>query len=322
MNGQTKVSVCTPVYNGGKFLARCIDGVLGQTFKNFEYVIVDNASTDDTPDIIERYRKLDSRIRVIKNEKTVPVIDNFNMCWKNIQSDTEWIKYALADDYLFPHCIEDMLKLGLLDEQVGLVSAYRIYDARLASQGLPREQNIFPGAEVLKRQLMREIHVCTGAPNSVMYRRSVFDELGGFDNTYLHADTRLALQILNRYKLAFEHQVLSWTGHHADRVEVRSIKQGLNIREYLDFGFKKLDEYTSVSFSDTEKKKLAGFYAKQVFDFRMKKLISFDYKTYKKTNKWVPQELSISTPAILYDKLSVFTKRIGRAAHRRLKVFQ
>jgi len=318
MDVQPKVSVCTPVYNGGKFLARCIEGVLGQTYENFEYIIVDNASTDDTAEIIERYRKLDPRIRVIKNDKTVPVIDNFNMCWKNILSHTEWIKYALADDYLFPHCIEDMLKLGSSDEQVGLVSSYRIYDNRLASQGLPQGQNIFLGPDVLKRQLMREIHVCTGAPNSVMYKRSVFDELGGFDNTYLHADTRLALLILNKYKLAFEHQVHTWTGHHAGRVEVKSIKQGLNIREYLDFGFKKLDDYTSVKFSNEELKKISNYYAKQVFEFRMKKLIEFDYTAYKKTSEWVPQEVAVSTISMVANTLSHFMMRIRRAVSRRV----
>ncbi len=68
MESGPKVSVCTPVYNGGKFLDQCIKGVLNQRFGDFEYIIVDNASTDNTAEIIERYRSTDSRIKVFRND--------------------------------------------------------------------------------------------------------------------------------------------------------------------------------------------------------------------------------------------------------------
>ena len=49
------VSVVTPVYNGGKFLRECIESVLSQTYQNFEYIILNNSSTDDTLEIAEDY---------------------------------------------------------------------------------------------------------------------------------------------------------------------------------------------------------------------------------------------------------------------------
>ncbi|HWH03492.1 MAG TPA: glycosyltransferase family 2 protein, partial [Gemmatimonadales bacterium] len=66
------VSVVTPVYNTGKYLAECIESVLAQTFTDFEYVILDNASTDDSPEIIARYARRDPRIRVVRNERLLP----------------------------------------------------------------------------------------------------------------------------------------------------------------------------------------------------------------------------------------------------------
>ena len=74
------VSVVTPVFNGEKYLEKCIQGVLSQTYANFEYAIVDNASTDGTPEIIKRFSSSDTRIKVFRNDATLKVIDNFISC--------------------------------------------------------------------------------------------------------------------------------------------------------------------------------------------------------------------------------------------------
>lgn len=292
MSAGPLVSVVTPVYNGGKFLDQCIQGVLKQTFADFEYVIVDNASTDETAAIIERYRQQDSRIRVFRNNSTIPVIQNFNKCIEHIAPGSEWIKYALADDILFPYCIQEMLKVGEQDPAIGVVSAYRIYDHHLAYLGLPMDRQVFDGAEILKKQLLHDFHVCSGSPNSLLYRRRVFEELGGYKNEYLHADTDLAYRLLDRYKLGFVHDVLTWTGHHEGRVEVASIKAGRNITEYLDFGFKQLGNYKNVQLSEQELTRLAEYYANRVMEFRIKRLGDLDFAMPEGMAKRIPAEVS------------------------------
>ena len=145
MPDNTFISVCTPVYNGERFLEQCIKGVLAQRHENFEYIIVDNASTDRTPEIIESFRVQDSRIKVFRNPSTVPVIDNFRTCAGHCSDNAAWIKYALADDYLYPNCIEEMLRVGHLSERIGIVSAYRLYGGHLTNAGLSPDQDIFDG---------------------------------------------------------------------------------------------------------------------------------------------------------------------------------
>ena len=292
MNPAPLVSVCTPVYNGGKFLDQCIQGVLNQTFTDFEYIIVDNASTDDTRDIIEHYRTEDPRIRVFRNEKTIPVMENFNKCIRHISPDTGWIKYALADDILFPYCIQEMLRIGEQDSQIGIVSAYRLYGNKLHYLGLPMNQNIFDGAYILKKQILYEFRVCTGSPNSLMYRREAFDALGGFSNEYIHTDTDLAFRMLNKYKLGFVHDVLTWTGLHEDRVEVESIKSGRNIQEYIEFGYKKLKEYKSICLSEQELMQLADYYAGRILDFRISRLAKLDLGLPDTMSESIPAEIS------------------------------
>jgi glycosyltransferase involved in cell wall biosynthesis len=272
MPGSPLISVCTPVYNGEEFLQECIEGVLAQRYKNFEYIIVDNASTDRTAEIIEKFSAKDSRVKAFRNDSTVNVIDNFRTCAEHCSDEARWIKYALADDYLHHNCLEEMLAVGQMSDDVGLVSAYRLYGTSLTNAGLPVNQSVFKGADILKRQLLRQLHVCSGSPNTVMYRKSAFEAVGGFDNSYLHADSELAMRLLDNYDLGFAHCVFTRTGLHGGREETRSIYNGLVIREYLEFGFKKLQNYKSVEFSQQELDGLAGFYAKQVNEFIAKKL--------------------------------------------------
>ncbi|MGV6806950.1 MAG: glycosyltransferase family 2 protein [bacterium] len=278
MSQHPLISVCTPVYNGGALVAECIKGVLAQRYPNFEYIIVDNASTDRTAEIIDSLCAGDERVKVFRNEKTVDVIDNFRTCVSHISPEAKWIKYALADDYLYENCLEEMLRVGEQSGSVGLVSAFRLYGGQLTNVGLSPEKSVYPGAEILKKQAMRSLHVCSGSPNTVMYRRSAYDALGGFDNTYLHADTELAFRLLDNYDLGFAHCVFTRTGLHGGRQENRSISSGRMLREYMDFGFSNLDRYSSLEMAENEKDKLAGWYARRVVEFLAKKTAHLDGK--------------------------------------------
>ena len=71
---QPLVSVVTPVYNMGPFLPECIESVLRQTYRNFEYIIVNNCSTDNTLEVALAYAKKDNRIKVHDEKEFVGVI--------------------------------------------------------------------------------------------------------------------------------------------------------------------------------------------------------------------------------------------------------
>ncbi len=278
MISEPLVSVCTPVYNGEEFLEDCIKGVLKQTYRNIEYIIVDNASTDKTSLIIEKYRKIDSRVKVFKNERTVPMIENLNLCAKQCSDNAKWIKYALADDYLFPNCVEEMVKVGELDEQIGIISAYRLYGNQLTNRGLSIDQNVFNGAEILKKQLLRKLHVVSSSPNSNMYKKKVFFELKCFDTKLMHCDTELAFRIIDKYKIGFVHYVLTRTGLHQGRGESYSITHGITLMEYMGFGYKQINNYKTVSFNDEELYGLKSFYASKIMDFLVTKFAYLEWR--------------------------------------------
>ncbi|MBI5098007.1 MAG: glycosyltransferase family 2 protein [Nitrospirae bacterium] len=312
MDSEPLVSICTPVYNGEESLEDCIKGVLNQTYKNFEYIIVDNASTDNSPLIIEEYRKKYPRIRVYRNEKTVCMEDNFNICAGYCSDNSKWIKYALADDYLFPDCVEKMVQVGETDEQIGIVSAYRMAGSSVTNLGLPIEQNIFDGPEILKQQILRKLHVASSSPNTVMYRRNVFNELKGFNNKYDLSDTELAFRLLDKYKLGFVHYVLTRSGRDKGGGEYYAIIHGLKTIEYLDFGYKNLENYKSVSFDKSELEYLKMYYADEIMLFIITKFAYFEREDIKRMLINTPEDIKrIMLKIFLKDFSKYFKKYFG-----------
>ena len=267
MNDKPLVSILSPVYNGEEHIEDCIKAVLNQTYGNFEYIIVDNASTDNTPAIIRKYAEQDQRIKTFRNQTTVCMEDNCNVCAQHSSDKAKWIKYALADDYLFPDCVEKMVDVGESDEQIGMVSAYRMAGNMVTNLGLPIEQKVFEGSYILKRQILRKLHVASSSPNTVMYRRDVFLELHGFNNKYDHSDTEVAFRLLDRYKLGFVHYVLTKSGRDKGGGEYSSIMSGNKIREYLDFGYKNIRKYRSIVLDKNEMDYLRKYYAEEIADF-------------------------------------------------------
>lgn len=104
-----KFSITIPAYKA-KFLKECIDSILCQTYKDFELIIVNDASPEDLDSIVNKYD--DSRIRYYKNDKNcgaINVVDNWNKCLNYAQG--EFIICMGDDDKLMPNCLEEYAKL-------------------------------------------------------------------------------------------------------------------------------------------------------------------------------------------------------------------
>ena len=103
------ISIIVPVYNTSKYIQRCIDSILQQTYKNIEIIVVDNDSDDCTRDVIEGFS--DSRIVYHKNGKNLGMVGNWNRCLSLAQG--EFIQFVCADDVLDRRSIEKKVLLLL-----------------------------------------------------------------------------------------------------------------------------------------------------------------------------------------------------------------
>ena len=143
--GEPLVSVVTPVFNGADHIVECIESVLAQTYRNWNYVIVDNASTDATPDIAQRYLALDSRIRHLRFEEFVEATSNHNRAFDLASEDSDFCKVVQADDWLFPECLERMVAAAAQNPNVGMVGAYQLRGMSVDLTGLPHTTTVASG---------------------------------------------------------------------------------------------------------------------------------------------------------------------------------
>lgn len=102
------VSIITPTYNCGKFISETIESVLSQTYKNWELIISDDCSTDNTEEIIKPYLERDSRIKYICNEHNSGAAITRNAAIR--KANGKWIAFLDSDDLWLPEKLERQLK--------------------------------------------------------------------------------------------------------------------------------------------------------------------------------------------------------------------
>jgi glycosyltransferase involved in cell wall biosynthesis len=214
--GLPLVTVITPVYNGERYLERCIRSILAQTYSCWQYIIVDNCSTDRTHDIAQEAAASDSRVRVHKASEFRPIIANWNYALGQIPDSSKYCKVVHADDEIFPECLERMVQVAEANPSVGLVGSYRLDGPRVLSWGLPYPQTVFDGRLVAAAAMRKEIAVF-GTPSSTLIRSDIIRASSRFyDEQFFHADTEVCYRILREHDFGFVHQVLTSTRLHAE----------------------------------------------------------------------------------------------------------
>jgi glycosyltransferase involved in cell wall biosynthesis len=242
------VSVVIPVYNGGKYIQECLESIESQSFRNFECIINDNKSTDNTLEIARSFAARDQRFRVFENDSFLGQTENWNFSLTRIPEGSAYIKIVPADDWLFPEYLEKMVEVMEKYPETGICSSYRLDETEVLCDGLDYYKGpVFNGRDILYRQLLQVIEV-TGSIHTVMYRAEVLRKLPGFpdifDVTRYHIDTFLAYEVLNISSLGFVYQVLSFTRRH-NETYTSQISEKFRTRYYFveDSLFRYLGEF-------------------------------------------------------------------------------
>ena len=197
MQPRPEVSVCIPVYNGEQFLAETIRSVLDQTYRDFELVVLDNASTDATGRIARSFG--DARVRVETNPTTLFQPENWRAAVRLCRAPL--IKLLCADDLLHPRCLEYQVGPMLADAGIALVAARRhMIDERsrvlVPNRGLTGLTGVRSGVEVARR-VVRSGANPIGEPGGVLFRQEHYDAVGGWNPERRHAmDLDLWMRLL------------------------------------------------------------------------------------------------------------------------------
>jgi len=193
------VSVCIPAYRAEAFIGATIESVLAQSYRNWELIVLDNASPDRTSEIARSYD--DPRIRVESNPSTVALASNWNAV--AALASGRYLKLLCADDLIAPGCLDAEVDVLERDEGVAIVASRRDFisatgDIVLRDRGLEGLNGRRDSAEVVRTVIRSGINPI-GWPSAILIRRSDFEAVGGFDPRWLHPiDLDLWLRLLSR----------------------------------------------------------------------------------------------------------------------------
>jgi glycosyltransferase involved in cell wall biosynthesis len=211
MSDQPLVSVVTPFYNTADYLRECIESVLAQTYGNYEYILVDNQSTDGSAEIAAEYAGRDSRIRLLRNAKFVGQVRNYNGALTNVAADARYVKVVQADDYLFPECVERMVGVAESHPTAAIITSYYLAGRYVFGSGIEWPTQCIPGRTATRMHLLEHMYLF-GSPTTVMYRADLLRSRQPFySESSMHEDTELCYEVLANADLGFVHQVLTFS---------------------------------------------------------------------------------------------------------------
>jgi glycosyltransferase involved in cell wall biosynthesis len=283
------VSIVTPVYNTDKYLAECIESVLAQTYKHWEYLIVNNRSTDKSLEIAESCARKEPRIRIHTNEEFLSLMKNWNHAMRLIPPESRYCKVVHADDWLFPDCIARMVEVAETFPSVGIVGAYRLEEDRVSLDGLPAKQSFFDGREICRGQLMGRPYLF-GSPTSLLIRSGIIRERSPFyDESTLEADKEACYEILKERDFGFVHQVLTFTRRHNESITAgaQRVKVPRKIPALKKFGPFFLSETEFQQAKEREFNKYYTLLAKGLWELRGKEFLRHHKEAFRRMGESV-----------------------------------
>ncbi|HRZ85594.1 MAG TPA: glycosyltransferase [Candidatus Paceibacterota bacterium] len=218
------VSVVMPVYNSEKYVAQAIESVLNQTFKDFEFIIIDDGSTDKSLEIIKKYAKKDKRIKVIVNNSNLKICKTLNKGIKLAKG--KYIARMDSDDISLPTRFEEQVNFLEKNPDVGIVGSYiKLFEDSGKILGIRKY------SQEDKELKERIFFYSPFAHPTVMMRKEIFDKGIYYQEVdFPSEDLNLWFRIGSRYKFSNIPKVLlnyryhenSTTGSKLRKMEKRA----------------------------------------------------------------------------------------------------
>ncbi len=205
-----KISVCLLTYNRAKYLPQTLDTIIAQSFRDFELIISDNCSTDNTQQVCLRYAKKDARIKYRRNERNLGMTGNLNAC----------ISVA-SGKYIANLFDGDLYDTTLLEKWLSVLEAYPqaafVFNAycELGTNGKERKvyteslPKCFPGQVLLENIYFKRWRFDSPVFGTVMARRLVYEEAGFFDERFgFFSDVDMWMRLAERYHVGYINEPL------------------------------------------------------------------------------------------------------------------
>lgn len=180
------LSIGMPVYNGEKYVGQALDSLLTQNFKDFELIISDNASTDNTAEICKRYLERDNRIKYYRNEVNIGALVNFNNLVN--YATAPYFMWASHDDMWEPSYISKLINIMESDKSIvlGFSDFDNIDEDDKQIRAYPKILKLSSSETIFKRLFKFIIFEESDGKANLVYgimRLNILKEIGGFNKT-------------------------------------------------------------------------------------------------------------------------------------------
>lgn len=233
------ISIVLPVYNGERYIEESIQSVMEQSYKDWELIIVNDCSTDNTKNIIEKYVKIDSRIRVINNAINKKLPNSLNVGFANAKG--KYLTWTSDDNRYEKDALEKMYQQLESHPEYGMVYCDMYYideDGLVTGKVSKKEEELF-------------LNNCIGA--CFLYRHDLANEIGDYDPTmFLVEDYDYWLRLRKKKKIYHLEEYLYYYRNHGEsltatkQLQIQCKLNELRMRE-LDFLLKNLDQKKKVT---------------------------------------------------------------------------
>ncbi|MBL7196754.1 MAG: glycosyltransferase [Candidatus Omnitrophica bacterium] len=199
-----RISVIMSVYNSERYLREAFESILNQTFSNFEFIIVDDGSTDKSWEMLKEFKVKDSRIKLIKNENNIGLTKSLNKALRICRG--EYIARQDADDISLPNRLEKELSFLEKNREYGILgSAYREKDEEKDTVNKPKVMLCLRDKEI-RKNIIKFNPFCH---SSVLFRKKIIGTIGYYNEQFKYSqDYELWFRILKYHKGANLEDVL------------------------------------------------------------------------------------------------------------------
>ncbi len=227
-----KISVLIPTYNYGRYLAEAIDSVLRQDFRDFELLVVDDCSSDNTADVVRPFCARDQRVQFTINPSNVGMVNNWNLCLNQARGD--YIKFLFGDDKLcHPEALGKMVALLERQPSATLAATGRMIldeSSRVVDVWRPLAEGCHQGRKIITAYLMANGKNLVGEPSAVLFRRA--DARRGFDAGYKQiVDVEMWFHLLEKGDLAYTREPLCAFRVHSRQQTASNTASGITSQE-------------------------------------------------------------------------------------------
>ena len=244
------ISVILPVFNGEKYLQQSIRSILEQTYENWELIIVNDCSTDNTEEIAQRYAKIDKRIRVINNLENKKLPASLNIGFSNAKGQ---YFTGTSDDNAYAKDAFEKLRKNLIDNNVDFVfSDYQVID----------EEDY-----ILYNQVtgpVEELPYYNNVGACFLYKKEIQEHLKGYNvNKFLVEDYDFWLRVYWKYKMLHISESLYFYRIHAKSLTSERKKE-------VELAEIELLEENVPSINDKKMKEMVNFKIQKFYEKREK----------------------------------------------------